>query len=316
MEVLDQEKLRSPIDGKFHYLYKITNNINDRYYYGVHSTSILEDNYMGSGSIIKKAISKYGVENFTKEIISFFGTREELLLAENRIVTPDLINDPKSYNLAEGGKQGSNHVVIAKDKLGEVVAVSDRDPKWLSGELVGVTKGYILCKDSSGNKKQILASDPKWLSGELVGVTKGYGTFRDINGNIVHTKLDDYRIKNGELVGLTTGRKHIYKDGIEKLVNSVEVEEFLSQGWKLGSPSSSRTKGKIIVNNGFVNKIIKVEELNIYLGNGWQKGSRTKTPKGQINIHKDEIIKRIWPTELDAYIRNGWKPGMGPRRHK
>lgn len=284
MEVLDQEKLRSPIDGKFHYLYKITNNINDRYYYGVHSTSILEDNYMGSGSIIKKAISKYGVENFTKEIISFFGTREELLLAENRIVTPDLINDPKSYNLAEGGKQGSNHVVIAKDKLGEVVAVSDRDPKWLSGELVGVTKGY--------------------------------GTFRDINGNIVHTKLDDYRIKNGELVGLTTGRKHIYKDGIEKLVNSVEVEEFLSQGWKLGSPSSSRTKGKIIVNNGFVNKIIKVEELNIYLGNGWQKGSRTKTPKGQINIHKDEIIKRIWPTELDAYIRNGWKPGMGPRRHK
>lgn len=100
------------------------------------------------------------------------------------------------------------------------------------------------------------------------------------------------------------------------MVDSREVEEFLSQGWKLGSPSSSRTKGKIIINNGSVNKIINTGELNIYLENGWQKGSRIKVPKGQISIHKDKIIKRIWPTELDTYIQNGWKPGMGPRMHK
>ena len=32
---------------KYHYLYKITNTINYKYYYGMHSTSDLDDGYLG-----------------------------------------------------------------------------------------------------------------------------------------------------------------------------------------------------------------------------------------------------------------------------
>jgi len=39
-------------NNKFYYLYKIVNNINGKYYYGVHSTDDLEDGYAGSGKII------------------------------------------------------------------------------------------------------------------------------------------------------------------------------------------------------------------------------------------------------------------------
>ena len=50
-------------------VYKIINLINGKYYYGIHSTENIFDGYMGSGKTIVNAIKKYGVENFTKEII-------------------------------------------------------------------------------------------------------------------------------------------------------------------------------------------------------------------------------------------------------
>lgn len=89
-----------------HYLYKTTCLVTGRYYIGMHSTANLEDGYMGSGKRLRYSIRKYGKENHVKEILEFFDSRELLVEAEKKIVSPDLMQDKNCMNLKEGGTGG------------------------------------------------------------------------------------------------------------------------------------------------------------------------------------------------------------------
>jgi len=85
------------------YFYKITNLVNGKYYYGIHSTNNLEDGYIGSGSTLLKAIKKYGRKNFIKEIISDYPTRKEASEHEKVVVNMELVRLEECYNLKTGG---------------------------------------------------------------------------------------------------------------------------------------------------------------------------------------------------------------------
>jgi len=91
---------------KYHYIYKITNLIDGKYYIGMHSTNKLNDSYFGSGNRLMNAIKKYGRENFNKEILGYHDSREELAYIESLIVSQETVDDPKSYNIKTGGLGG------------------------------------------------------------------------------------------------------------------------------------------------------------------------------------------------------------------
>ena len=87
-----------------HFLvYKITNLINSKYYIGVHKTKNPEDGYMGSGKLITRAVGKYGVENFKKEILFDYNTAEEMFDKEKELVTEKVVKDRNCYNVKLGG---------------------------------------------------------------------------------------------------------------------------------------------------------------------------------------------------------------------
>ena len=90
----------------FYLIYKITNTLNAKFYIGAHKTSDKNDDYMGSGIMIKRAIAKYGIENFTKEIIYECSSLEEMYQKEKEFV----VLSEQTYNLKEGGLGGFDHI--------------------------------------------------------------------------------------------------------------------------------------------------------------------------------------------------------------
>ena len=113
----------------FNYIYKITNEINGKIYIGKHSTDDLNDGYMGSGVVLKQAIKKYGVENFTKEILEFCDKEVELNDLEKHYIDKYKSTDKSiGYNLTPGGdgnpgffNKGKHHSEETKKKIGESV---------------------------------------------------------------------------------------------------------------------------------------------------------------------------------------------------
>lgn len=72
----------------------------------MHSTTNLEDGYLGSGSRLYRAIIKYGRDSFKVEILEFFNSREEARVREHEIVNKDLLLDPMCMNIQPGGGGG------------------------------------------------------------------------------------------------------------------------------------------------------------------------------------------------------------------
>lgn len=90
----------------YYTVYKITNKINGRIYIGCHKTVDLNDGYMGSGKILKRAIEKYGIDNFEKSILAAFDTPEEMFCLEAILVDKKFVESNETYNICEGGKGG------------------------------------------------------------------------------------------------------------------------------------------------------------------------------------------------------------------
>jgi len=88
---------------KYHYIYKIKNKLNNKFYIGRHSTDDLNDNYPGSGSALTKAREKYGNENFEKRILCFCDSFDELCEMERYLVSKFLVARKDCYNLKRGG---------------------------------------------------------------------------------------------------------------------------------------------------------------------------------------------------------------------
>ena len=106
---------------KYNYTYITTNLITGKQYVGDHSTDNINDEYLGSGEIIKKSIKKYGKEKFEKEILESFETKQEAFNAQEKYIIEYNTLNPNGYNISPKGGHNVKGCISTetKKKIGD-----------------------------------------------------------------------------------------------------------------------------------------------------------------------------------------------------
>ena len=91
------------------FIYKTTCLTNGKIYIGRHEGKI-DDNYLGSGTLLRIAIQKYGKENFKREILKVCNNVHELQIWEYFYIKRFHSQDPNiGYNIADGDVNTSGY---------------------------------------------------------------------------------------------------------------------------------------------------------------------------------------------------------------
>lgn len=116
-------------------IYKTTNLLNGKYYVGKDEKN--DPKYLGSGKILKLSISKYGIENFKKEILEHCKDRDELNDREIFWIN-SLSATTLGYNITEGGTGGRTkfNKIHQFDKNGDFIK------QWSSAAEITKTLGF------------------------------------------------------------------------------------------------------------------------------------------------------------------------------
>lgn len=141
-------------------VYQITNIINNKIYIGVHKTTNPNDDYMGSGNLIKKAIQKHGKENFNKTILYEYNTSMDAYLKESQIVTESFVKNHNNYNICCGGNIPPFHLgKIRSDETKSKISKARSGMKFTKEHKLNMSKSRLNIKQTKEHKQKISNSN-------------------------------------------------------------------------------------------------------------------------------------------------------------
>ena len=261
------------------YIYLITNKVNGKKYIGQRAADFKTDfKYLGSGTLIKKAVAKYGTENFNKELLEECNSKEELDDKEKFwILKFNAIEDESFYNLANGANgsaKGSKRSEETKRKQSEKAKLRslDEDTRKKISKTISsqcwVNDGHIETKatketlDEYLNKGFVLgrlpfSEDTKHnMSVSFTGRTHTEETKQYISKITSGDHNPFYGKKHSEI------SKKKMSERARGRKASIQTKQLLS----------SQRLGRKWINNGKENKFVKPDDLEKYLLNGWLLG--------------------------------------------
>jgi hypothetical protein len=212
----------------FYTIYKITNQIDGKFYIGSHKTKDLNDVYMGSGKYLIHAQKKYGIENFKKEILFVFETADEMYAKEAEIVNEDFLATENTYNLKIGGFGGWDYI--------------NRDPsRYLEQRK---RNGAIVGRDSALKTHERWSTDASFKDKRRKAAILGNAKVQEKypNGTLFgKTHTVETKLKIGESTKVTSRGERNSQYGTrwihsldEKKSKKIEKDTPLPEGWLEG----------------------------------------------------------------------------------
>jgi group I intron endonuclease len=212
-------------------IYITKNKINGKKYIGKDLKN--DPKYLGSGVHLKRAILKYGVDNFIKEIIEYCDNIEQLNEKEKYWI--DFFDATKSndfYNIAKGGEGGNtisgfdeNELIEYKKKISE--SSKNRKHKESSKKKISNARKNMICSDET--KKRISES----LKGKNKGKIPWNKGKKGLYNFTSEQKIKMSEKRSGDK-NPSFGKKWMNKDDKNIYINKCDVNEFLEKGYKLG----------------------------------------------------------------------------------
>lgn len=219
-------------------VYRTVNLINGKFYIGVHKTDKPNDGYLGSGKLIQRAVSKYGPENFRKEVLEIFDNPADAFTLEKRLVGEQL-GSPGCYNLKEGGEGGYDYINL----------------NGLSGAVLGSRNSGLVFQEKyrgdpvfrERHKKMSVEARAKFQV-----LFRAYpDKYTPILRKLAQKGSDKWRGKfhtaaaKKVMSNVASKRIWLHRDGVKRLVNREVANEFLSTGWSLGKRDLPQKKERV-----------------------------------------------------------------------
>lgn len=240
-------------------IYKTTNLVNSKIYVGQDSNN--NSNYLGSGKLLCRAIKKYGIENFKKEIIEVCLSKTELNEKEIYWIEKlDARNPECGYNIMLGGN-GISKGYKFSDEWRNNIRKGHTGLKYSDVHRQNISLGQTGRIQSDETKEKIRAaaknrkmSDDIKEKIRLSCIGKNKGHFHSIE-----TKEKISQLKKGKKLSDETKIKLSLKS--KGRVKTLEERQKLSE--------SLKGRSRMWINNGVKNScVFKIEDIPI----GWVKG--------------------------------------------
>lgn len=234
---------------KYYTVYKTTNLLNGKIYIGSHQTNNPNDSYYGSGKLITEAIDKYGKHNFVKEVLAIFDNPADMYEHESILVNTEFVNDRTTYNLCEGGNGGFGPGQIGGESFKAKMLA---DESFREKALVNAKKGGDLFAEK-------LTKDIEFRETVVPKLKENFKLAREARNEKFKNDADAANEWKSKISKTLTGRK--LPSETRKRMSAA------SKGKRSGE--NNNAYGKIFINNGEENKMIKKDDP---IPNGWVKG--------------------------------------------
>lgn len=218
------------------YVYKTTDLATNKIYVGQHKASQFDSSYFGSGIKITRIIQKYGKERFKNELLEECEDANHLNEREifwiNKL---DSTNDTIGYNIATGGSfgdSGYHQGMLGKsqsDFQKQQARIANSKPKseQMKRKMSKALLGNTNARQGKGMKFIHMGTQQKRVKEELIPEYEAKGWVRGKSQEVIEAQRKAYKEKyaNGTYINNSID---------SKFVANSELQQWLSQGWKVG----------------------------------------------------------------------------------